>query len=54
MKKVFVWVSLGVLLLGLLMFAEYRLIMKNIIPYQDGDGIICVEVFGQVDEYYID
>jgi hypothetical protein len=37
----------------LLMFAEYRFIMVNLHPYYD-NGILCVELFGFVDEYYVE
>lgn len=40
-------------LLSTLMFAEYRFIMRNIVPTVYEDGYLCLEVFGQVDQYYV-
>ena len=37
----------------LLMFAEYRFIMVNLHPYYD-NGILCMEIFGFVDQYYVE
>ncbi len=41
-------------LLCLLMFAEYRVIMHNIQPSWGEDGFLHLEVFGQVDTYYVE
>ena len=43
---------LAILILASIMYAEYRYIMMNICPYQGDNGIVYVELFGQVDEYY--
>ena len=40
-------------LLSTLMFAEYRFIMRNIVPTVDDCGILSLSVFGQVDQYYV-
>ena len=37
----------------LLMFAEYRFIMVNLHPYYY-NGNLCIELFGFVDEYYVE
>lgn len=52
MKK-FIKILLAVLIICVLMFAEYRYIMVNIKPYINGNTVY-LEIFGQVDEYYID
>jgi hypothetical protein len=36
------------------MFAEYRFIMLSIKPYNGDNGVVYLELFGQVDEYYAD
>lgn len=33
-------------------FAEYRYIIRHICPYTENGGLVYIEVFGQVDEYY--
>ena len=42
-----------ILILSTLIFAEYRYIMTHISPTVDGNTLY-LEVFGQVDEYYLD
>ena len=37
-----------------LMYAEYRYIMLNLSPSNGNDGTMYIEIFGQVDEYYVD
>jgi hypothetical protein len=37
-----------------LMFAEYRFIMLNIHPYLGENNTVYLEVFGQIDEYYVE
>ena len=45
----------GIFILLSIMFAEYRFIMVNLIPCTtDVENIISIEIFGIVDEYYID
>lgn len=36
------------------MFAEYRFIMHNLIPYKGDNGTVYIEFMGQVDTYYAD
>lgn len=45
---------IAIALLILLMFAEYRVIMRNIQPSYGEDGCLYLEVFGQVDTYYVE
>lgn len=49
-KNVKFIIELVVLLV--VMFAEYRYIMCNITPYRGENGTVYLEVFNQVDEYY--
>ena len=42
----------AILMLAVLMFAEYRYIMHNIKPYYAEDGFLCIEFMGQTDAYY--
>ena len=51
MKKYIVKAVIGVTILFVLMFAEYRFIMNNIHPYMSNHNTIYLEVFGMVDEY---
>lgn len=51
MKKLIAITLIIVALLGI-MFAEYRYIMCNIKPYRGEQGTVYLEVFDQVDEYY--
>lgn len=37
-----------------LMYAEYRYIMVNIHPYRGNENTIYLEIFDQVDEYYVE
>lgn len=50
MKKIFV-ILLAVLML---MYAEYRYIMLNLSPSNGDNGTVYIEIFGSVDEYYVD
>lgn len=46
---------LAVILIALLvMFAEYRFIMRNIAPAFDGNGVLYLEIFGIVDTYCVE
>ena len=51
MKKLVAITLILVAMLGI-MFAEYRYIMCNITPYRGDNGTVYLEVFNQVDEYY--
>lgn len=51
MKKLIAITLIILALLGI-MFAEYRYIMCNIKPYRGEGGAVYLEVFDQVDEYY--
>ena len=53
MKKLVAITLIIVAVLGL-MFAEYRYIMCNIKPYRGENGTVYLEIFDQVDEYYAD
>lgn len=46
--------ALFVIIAMVLMFAEYRYIMCNICPSYGDDGLLNLEVFGQVDTYYVE
>ena len=48
MKKIIA----ALIILAVLMFAEYRYIMLNLHPYYAEDGFLCIEIFGQTDAYY--
>lgn len=37
-----------------LMYAEYRYIILNLNPSKGDNGAVYIEIFGQVDEYYIE
>ena len=37
-----------------LMFCEYRYIMCNIAPSIKGNNTVHLEIFGNVDEYYVE
>lgn len=50
MKKLVAITLILVAVLGI-MFAEYRYIMTNIKPYIGDDNAVYLEVFDQVDEY---
>lgn len=53
MKRLFS-VLIVLVSIAVLMFAEYRYIMCNINPSYENDGFLHLEVFGQVDTYYIE
>lgn len=57
MKKI-ITVVIGILfalsIMFAIMFAEYRYIMRNIKIYIGEDNTVYLEVFEQIDEYYID
>lgn len=40
------------LLIAALMYAEYRFIMRNLIPYLGEGGTVYIEFIGAVDAYY--
>ena len=50
MKK-FIKIAIAMLSIALLMFAEYRYIMRNLEPRINENGNISIEMFGQIDEY---
>lgn len=50
MKKII----LIILVIAALMYAEYRYIMLNLSPYNGNNGTVYIEIFGNVDEYYVD
>lgn len=52
MKKNIIKISIVILILLSIMFAEYRYIMHNLKPYRGERGTIYIEMFGQIDEYY--
>lgn len=51
MKKI-IAIILSMVLLATIMFAEYRYIMTNLHFYKGNNNTVCIEIFGQVDEYY--
>ena len=53
MKKLIQITLILVALLGM-MYAEYRYIMTHITPYCGDDGTVYLEIFEQVDEYDAD
>ena len=54
MKKIIINTVCVLLIAVSFMFAEYRFIMHNLIPCTtDTENIISIEIFGIVDEYYI-
>lgn len=53
MKKNVLKVFAVILIALSVMFAEYRIIMRNLEPHVSGN-LIAVEVFGQVDYYDFD
>lgn len=42
-----------IMVILMLMFAEYRFIMRNIKPQLVDDGFLCIDLFGSVDWYDI-
>ena len=48
MKKIII----AIVAIIILMFCEYRFIMRNIRPYYADNGFIFIEFMGQVDSYY--
>lgn len=52
-KKVIIALSVIAVML-VIMFAEYRFIMINQHPYCGNDNTLYIEIFGQVDEYYLE
>lgn len=53
MKK-FIKITIALVVLLGIMFAEYRYIMTHIHPYCGEDGTVYLEIFDQVDEYDAD
>lgn len=51
MKKICI-ITVAVLAIFILMFAEYRFIMVNLHPYRGENDTVYIEFMGQVDEYY--
>lgn len=54
MKKKIAIILIIIPALFLLMFAEYRYIMHNLLPYRGERGTVYIEIFGRVDTYYAD
>lgn len=54
MKKKIIKIIIGVLFILSLMFAEYRYIISNLYPYIEDNKTVCIEIFGQIDKYYIE
>lgn len=52
-KKLIVALSIITAML-VIMFAEYRFIMINQHPYCGDEDTLYIEIFGQVDEYYLE
>ena len=52
MKKKIIIILTSIVIILAMMFAEYRFIMCNIRPYHGENGTVCLEIFGNVDEYY--
>lgn len=52
MKKKIITIIIGIFLVFSMMFAEYRFIMHNILPYRGEGGTVYIEIFGQTDTYY--
>lgn len=52
MKKNLIKITITIICIISLMFAEYRFIMNNIKPYRVERGTIYIEIFGHIDEYY--
>ena len=50
MKKILIMI---LIILGI-MYAEYRYIMVNLHPYNGDNGTVYIEIFGNVDEYYVE
>lgn len=51
MKKLIKIVIIPVVIL-VMMYAEYRYIMTNLVLYYAEDGFLCIEFMGQTDAYY--
>lgn len=54
MKKKIISIIIGILFVISLMFVEYRYIMTHICPQLGDNGNIYLEIFGQVDEYFVE
>lgn len=50
MKKII----LIAMILASIMYAEYRYIMLNLCPSNGDNGTVYIEIFGNVDEYYVE
>ena len=53
MKKLTVVLLVGIIVV-VLMCVEYLYIMNNIRPYRGQNGLVYIEIFGQVNEYSAD
>jgi hypothetical protein len=53
MKKATVIIMAIVVMLGI-MYGEYRYIMTHIRPINGNNNTIYLEIFNQVDEYYVE
>lgn len=51
MKKL-IKITLVLVAVLCIMYAEYRYIMTHIHPYRGEDSTVYLEIFDQVDEYY--
>lgn len=54
MKRKIITILIAFVAIFALMYAEYRYIMVNIIPYRGNGNTIYLEIFNQVDEYYVE
>ena len=43
---------IALIVLIIIMYAEYRYIMLNLHPYNGDNGTVYIEFMGNVDEYY--
>ena len=51
-EKIINIITVILVLVFCLIYAEYRLIMQNIRPYIGENNTVYLEIFEQVDEYY--
>lgn len=54
MKKKLLFIFSAIIILIGIMYAEYRYIMVNQIIHKVNNHCYQIEIFGQVDEYYVD
>lgn len=53
MKGNIIRIIVALLILFCIMFAEYRFIMHNLQPYEGDNSTLYIEMFGIVDEYFL-